>query len=100
VSAGALRRALPGELTIATVAESWTALAADLATGADLELDLSGVVELDTAGLQLLLMAVREADRTGARVVLTGAGEPVRAVLAIAHLENLVTDTAQAGGAR
>lgn len=96
MSGAPVRRELTGELTIATVADQWTVLAADLAAGTDLEIDLSGVVELDTAGLQLLLMAVREADRSGARVVLTGAGEPVRAVLAIAHLETLVTDTVEA----
>lgn len=53
---------LAGELTIYTAAEARASLAERLERkGALPELDLSGVEELDTAGLQVLLWAKREA---------------------------------------
>lgn len=53
---------LAGELTIYTAAEARTGLAERLERKGPLpELDLSGVEELDTAGLQVLLWAKREA---------------------------------------
>lgn len=56
---------LDGELTIFEAAEARARLALDLAAGAPLELDLSGLLELDTAGVQVLLWAKREAGRLG-----------------------------------
>lgn len=39
---------------------------------AELEIDLSGVVEMDTAGAQLLVLLKRETESAGKRVVLSG----------------------------
>lgn len=88
----AVRRvALAGELTIQTASQEKAGLLAllDVTTdeGADLELDLSGITELDTAGLQLLLMARREAAAAGRSLSLTAPSQTVLEVLRIAHLD-------------
>lgn len=70
-----------GELTIATAAERHAALAAGLAEPADrVELDLSGVDELDTAGLQLLLALARTLRQRGTEVLVTAVADEVSAV--------------------
>ena len=51
---------IENEMTIYTAAEMKTQLMGLLGKSAELELDLSQVGELDTAGLQLLIMAKRE----------------------------------------
>jgi anti-anti-sigma factor len=50
---------LTGELTIYTVAETKTGLAEAMNGAEEVEVDLSGVSEIDTAGLQLMLIAKR-----------------------------------------
>jgi anti-anti-sigma regulatory factor len=55
---------LDGELTIVTAAETLDRLKPYLSTGAPVELGLAGVTDIDTAGLQLLLQARREAPVT------------------------------------
>jgi anti-sigma B factor antagonist len=52
---------IDGELTIYRADEIKALLLAALAEPSDLELDLSGVSELDTAGLQLLMLAKKTA---------------------------------------
>lgn len=88
----AVRRvALTGELTIQTASQEKAGLLALLEVtadeGADLELDLSGITELDTAGLQLLLMARREAVAAGRSLSLAAPSHTVLEVLRIAHLD-------------
>jgi anti-anti-sigma regulatory factor len=108
VTAGLLR--IVGELTIHTAAERKAALLSlleavttaeepvELPAGlpvvgsGDLELDLSEVTELDTAGLQLLLMAHREAAALGRRLVLTRPSPAVVDVLDIVQLTDRLTD--------
>lgn len=85
-----------GELTIHTAAEQRDRLLAFLADGGT-ELDLSGVSELDTAGLQLLLLAVREAERSGTALLLLDASPDVRRVLGLARLTALLGAGAGAG---
>ena len=50
-----------GELSIATVAEWRERLLAHMAETASLHIDLSGITEMDTMGVQLLLAACRSA---------------------------------------
>ena len=50
---------LAGELTIYTVAETKIALAEAMEEANEIEVDLSGITEIDTAGLQLMLIAKR-----------------------------------------
>ncbi len=89
---------LEGELTIVAAAEHHQRLRSFLASGTDLQLGLSGVTELDTAGLQLLLLARGEADRRGARLTFHELHQAVRDVLAIVHLEAEFDDDARPGG--
>ncbi len=81
---------LAGELTIQTAAEEKATLVAFLdvtmSEGADVELDLSGVTELDTAGVQLLLMARRDAQAQGRKLRVVAPSHTVVEVLKIAHL--------------
>jgi anti-anti-sigma regulatory factor len=76
---------IEGELTILTATEHFGRLRALLADGADLDIGLSGVTDIDTAGLQVLLLARREAHERG---VTVGFREPSGAVgdaLAVVH---------------
>jgi anti-anti-sigma factor len=81
-----------GELTVQYAAEHKQALigavdSADWeADGAALELDLSGVTEIDTAGVQLLLLAQREVDHRGGTFRLVQPAQPVLDALALAGL--------------
>lgn len=91
---------LDGDLSVVAVADQWQRLRSFLATnGADgresqpdapgsveLEIDLDRVAEFDGAGLQLLLAAGREAQRTGRVLRLLGANRAVAEVLSVAHL--------------
>lgn|SRR5690554_3565277 len=52
-------------------------------------LDLSSVEEIDTAGVQLLLMLKREAESRSCRLTIAAPSEPVRAIF---NLYGLATD--------
>lgn len=53
------RVALAGELTIYSAAEIKAGLAQAMGSANEIEVDLSGITEMDTAGLQLMLIAKR-----------------------------------------
>ncbi len=73
---------LGGELTIYHAGELRRALLDDSAAHAGVRtLDLSGVEEFDWAGLQVLLMARRAAERAGGRLCLRNHSEAVREVI-------------------
>jgi anti-sigma B factor antagonist len=80
--------AIAGELTILTAAEHHERLLRALgdSAGEDAEVDLSGVTDVDTAGLQVLLLARREARRRGVLLRLTGHSPAVHDTLALAWL--------------
>lgn len=59
------RFAIQGELTIYEAAEFKPPLLATLDEHQDIELDLAGVQEIDSAGLQLLILAKKEARGCG-----------------------------------
>ena len=52
----------------------------------ELELDLAQVGEIDSAGLQLLLLLKREAQVGGKRVILVRHSQPVRATIEFCNL--------------
>lgn len=79
--------ALEGELTIQTAGDRKAALLALLERGERVAVDLSGVTEMDTAGLQLLLLLRREARLLGRVVDVVGASAAVVDTLAIVHLD-------------
>lgn len=83
----ASRLDVDGELTIHTAAEQCPRLLGAVEKNGTLRVGLAGVSELDTAGLQMLLAARREAERLGGAVEFHDASEPVLEALAIVHLD-------------
>lgn len=77
---------IEGEMSIYTAAELKSQLLPHLAQPGELEIDLSQVSELDSAGLQLLILCKREAERVGATLRLAWHS---RAVLDVFDLCNL-----------
>ena len=72
---------LTEDLTIYHALEQKTALLAALAGTDDLELDLMHVGEIDTAGLQLLILLKKEAQRAGKTISIVAHSQSVRAVI-------------------
>lgn len=77
---------IEGEMTIYTAADLRAQLLPRLAEPQELEIDLSGVSELDSAGVQLLILAKREAGRCG-RILRLSRHSP--AVLEVFELYQL-----------
>jgi len=80
---------LSGELTIYTVTELKDALAKDLADAIDVEIDLFGVSEVDTAGLQLLLLVKRMPHK---KVGFINHSPPVIRLVDLANLGSVFGD--------
>lgn len=76
-----------GEFTIYQVATLKSALLEWIGTHEEPRLDLSGVTEMDGAGLQLLLFAQREARALGKALPLAAASAAARAALTLAGIE-------------
>ena len=75
-AAGGRRKAIvQGNMTIYEAAADKPSLLGALADATEMEIDLSSVDEMDTAGLQLLILVKRESLRVGKRVRLTGHSE-------------------------
>ena len=62
---GVCKVRIVGEMTIYDAGEMKPQLLKQLARATELEIDLSGVSEFDSAGLQLLILLKREAARHG-----------------------------------
>jgi anti-sigma B factor antagonist len=80
---------IDGELTIYRAAELAAALKAAfaaLADGADLEVDLADVTEMDCAGVQLLIAAGKTARAGGRALRLSGHSPVVLEVFQTLHL--------------
>lgn len=86
----ALQSTVDGELTIMTVSEQNQRLQALLTGDTAVSVDLSGVTEVDTAGLQVLLLARQEAERIGVPLRFHSPSDPVRAVLDLTGLTDEV----------
>ncbi len=84
---GGAELVIDGELTIHTAGDRKVELLALLERGDALTVDLSAVTELDTAGLQLLLLTRREATQLGKTLEITAASNAVTEALAIVHLD-------------
>jgi len=72
---------IEGEMNIYSALELKEGLMRALGDAGSVEADLTGVTEFDSAGLQLLLLASREAAKNGARFSVRAASEPVGAVV-------------------
>lgn len=78
--------ALTEDLTIYHALEQKNALLAALANTDELELDLLHVSEIDTAGLQLLVLLKKEAQRSGKTISVVAHSQSVRAVIDFCNL--------------
>lgn len=88
MSAAKLQRlALPEDLTIYEVRQVRRQLAEALDRHTHLCLDLAGVTEFDTAGLQLLLVARRQVQAAGGMLQLDNAGPAVQALTRLYGLD-------------
>lgn len=84
--------AIEDELTIFTAAEQKSRLLAFLQSGDALEIDLSKVAEMDTAGLQLLILIKREAAQTGKTLGFVMHSKAVLEILELAKLTSAFGD--------
>ncbi|MEI7611614.1 MAG: STAS domain-containing protein [Betaproteobacteria bacterium] len=83
------RVALSGELTIYSVAEIKAGLAAAMNDANDIEVDLAGITEMDTAGLQLMLIAKRN---PGKNVSFVNHPQSVLRLVDLANLAGVFGD--------
>ena len=89
-----LYRILPleGGLTIYSVSEHMGLLLRALTPGAEVEVDLSALDELDCAGLQLLVLAKQEAHRQGCELRLSNHSPAVIEALELSGLVSFFGD--------
>ena len=86
------------EFTIYNAMECRDALLEAMRAEGDLEIDLAAVSEMDAAGLQLLLLAKREAEAHGKRLYLTAPGPAVADVMQLCNL-TVLFEAAQSAAA-
>lgn len=77
---------LEGELTIFNAREMADMLLAPFPASLGIEIDLSGVTEIDSAGLQVLIAAKRLADDRGTALTFTGHSPAVLEILDLTDL--------------
>lgn len=86
------RLVMAGEFTIFTAAEWRRQLLEALDAGLEAEVDLSQVGEIDSAGLQLMVAAKREAAQRGQRLDFIGHSPAVVELLELCRLESHLGD--------
>ena len=86
------RLTLTEDLTIYHALDQKNTLLDALAASDELELDLLPVSEMDTAGLQLLILLKKEAQRSGKRVSIVAHSQAVRAVIDFCNLATELGD--------
>lgn len=91
---------IEGELTIYTAAETKERIVAALAADSALDIDLSQVGEIDSAGLQLLIMAQRAAKALGRDVALVNHSTAVRECLELCNMSAVSGDSSAAPAAQ
>jgi len=90
---------IEGEMTIYNVLELKDKLLAPLDQCAQMEIDLAGVSEIDSAGLQLLVMTKNEALARGKNLSIFGHSPAVLEVFGLCNLESFFGDTVMIGSA-
>jgi anti-sigma B factor antagonist len=80
---------LSGEMTIYSVAEIKAGLAAAMNDADEIEVDLAGITEIDTAGLQLMLIAKRN---PGKNVCFVNHPQSVLRLVDLANLAGVFGD--------
>lgn len=89
---GAAHLILDGPMTIYNAAEIKTQLMGGLQTANIVELDLSHVTEMDTAGFQLLVMSKRESQRLGHTLRIVAHSPAVREVIDFFNMDAFFGD--------
>lgn len=84
--------AIEGELTIFTAAEEKPKLLKFLKKGKQLEINLANVTDIDTAGLQLLILIKREAAEAGKTLSFVMHSKCVLDILELAKLTTVFGD--------
>lgn len=87
---------LVGEATIYAAAPAKARLLAELNEAAALSLDLSGVHEVDTSFVQLLLLLAREAGRGNKPLKIGAVSRPVEQILELYFLTERLLGRAEA----
>ncbi|WP_413795331.1 MULTISPECIES: STAS domain-containing protein [unclassified Pseudomonas] len=85
---------LEGPLTIYTAVERKDLLLELFPLAQEVELDLGGVDEMDTAGLQLLVLIKQESRRQGSRLLLSNPSTAVLDALAMSGLHGFFDESA------
>ena len=83
---------LTEDLTIYHALEQKQMLLDALAANDELELDLLRVSEIDTAGLQLLILLKKEAQRAGKRISIVAHSQSIRSVIDLCNLAAVLGD--------
>ena len=89
---GAVHLILDGPMTIYNAGEIKAQLMTGLQNASILELDLSHVGEMDTAGFQLLVMAKRESQRHGHTLRIVAHSPAVREVIDFYNMDAFFGD--------
>lgn len=89
---GAVHLILDGPMTIYNAGEIKNQLLSSLQHASILELDLSHVGEMDTAGFQLLVMAKRESQRQGHTLRIVAHSPAVREVIDFYNMDAFFGD--------
>lgn len=79
--------AIEGEMNIYRATELKDALIAGLASAGSLEVDLSGVEEIDTSGLQLLVLAKLEAARSEKTMTLIAKSRAAQTLIDLYNMQ-------------
>ena len=91
---GRCKAVIEGNMTIYEAAADKQVLLGALAKAKGLEVDLSSLREMDTAGLQLLILLKRESLRAGTAMRLVGHSPAVRDVLETYNMTAYFADPA------
>ena len=94
-TSAANRVAIEGELSIFTAAALRQRLLDAIGAAGEVDVDLSGVSEIDSAGLQLMVAAAREAAARGAGLRFTGHSAAVVDILELCDLTSQLGDPVQ-----
>lgn len=86
------RIAIEGDLTIYTALEMKNRLLGAIDAHQSAEVDLSGVTDMDTAGLQLMILAKREATRRDRQLQYVGHSQAVTEVLELCNMASYFGD--------
>lgn len=88
------RLPMEGELTIYTAQETKKALLDALHDHPLLAVDLSSVTELDTAGIQLLMLSKQEAEREGKEIRFVSPSQAAKELIGLYELTSYFGVTA------